>query len=139
MASKKILENQRIRRALNNNAYTKKYEKTQNGFLMRMYRNMKSRVTGVQKKNPYLYVGKELIDKKDFYELAVSSNDFQALFKIWSDSGYVRKMCPSVDRINPELGYTKENIRFVTWEFNYRNVRKGMNFKKEWLNSCKVY
>jgi len=37
-------EKQRRLRDANGNYYTKKYEKTPKGFLMRLYRNMKSRI-----------------------------------------------------------------------------------------------
>ena len=37
-------EKQRLSRKLNNNLHTKKYEKTKKGFLVRLYRNMLSRV-----------------------------------------------------------------------------------------------
>ena len=44
----------RERRRLTNCAVDKKYEKTKKGFLMRLYRNMQSRVQGVQKKKHHL-------------------------------------------------------------------------------------
>ena len=49
------------------NEPTKAYEKTVNGYLVRAYRNMKSRITGIQKKKFYLYAGKELMPKDEFY------------------------------------------------------------------------
>lgn len=68
MTKEERLKYQRERRKLNGNLYTKRYEKTEAGFLMRMYRNMKSRVTGVQSKKAHLYKGKDLLAKEDFYE-----------------------------------------------------------------------
>jgi len=44
----------------NGNAITHKYEKTKNGFLMRVYRNMRSRIAGVQKEKFHLYAGKNI-------------------------------------------------------------------------------
>ena len=58
----------------------KKYEKTPNGFLMRMYRNMKSRISGIQHKKAHLYAGKELMTKEQFYSIVKSSNEFDILF-----------------------------------------------------------
>jgi hypothetical protein len=63
-------EKQRLYREKTNNSISKKYEKTPNGFLMRMYRNMKSRVSGVQIQKFHLYEGKELLGKEDFYAWA---------------------------------------------------------------------
>lgn len=117
-------EKQKIRRLLNENLDTKKYEKTFNGFLMRMYRNMQSRVTGVQHKKAHLYLGKELMSREDFYFIAKNDIELKKLFNEWELSKYNRKLTPSIDRIKSELGYSKENIRFVTHSENSRNVNR---------------
>lgn len=101
------------------NAPTKRYEKTKKGFLVRAYRNMKSRVSGIQGKQ-HLYEGKALLDKADFYEWALSSKDFHALFSNWEQSNYERKLSPSVDRKDSRKGYTKENMEWVTHSENSR-------------------
>jgi hypothetical protein len=115
---------QKIARAKNDNLHTKKYEKTKNGFLMRLYRNMKSRVTGVQAAKFHLYAGKELLEKEVFYEWAKQSKKFHSLFRVWESSGYKRTLAPSVDRINSELGYKIENMRWVTMSENCKNIRR---------------
>ena len=123
-------EKQRAYRAKTNNTTTKKYEKTKGGFMMRMYRNMKSRISGIQQKKAHLYAGKELIDKNSFYEIVRSSSEFDLLFSNWEQNNYDRKLTPSVDRINSSIGYTKENIRFVTHSENSKNItRKATNGK----------
>ena len=111
---------QRIRRKENCNADTHKYEKTPQGFLMRKYRNMQSRVTGVQRLKSHLYLGKSLLPRNEFYGWAKSSNTFKELFRVWQNSGYVRKMCPTVDRIDPQEGYELENMRWITHSENSR-------------------
>lgn len=118
------LEKQRIYRQSNNNAVTKKYERTKNGKLMRIYRNMKSRVSGVQKKKSHLYEGKELIDKERFYEWAHAQDDFHRLYDDWVASGFDRKLAPTVDRIDPALGYIIGNMQWLTHSENSR--RGGM-------------
>lgn len=122
-----INEKQRIYRQKNNNLVTKKYEKTKKGFLMRMYRNMKSRVNGIQKLKLHLYEGKEILDKDTFYLFANTNTDFHRLFNDWELSNYDRKLTPSIDRINTELGYTLFNIRFITHSENSR--RGGLSRK----------
>lgn len=121
-------EKQKEYRKNNNNLCTKKYEKTVNGFLMRMYRNMKSRVVGVQKNKYHLYKGKEILDKNIFYEFAKSNHDFIKLFLNWEHSKYERRLTPSVDRIDPIKGYTLDNIQFITHSENSR--RGALNKSK---------
>ena len=108
------------------NICTTKYEKTEKGFLVRLYRNMKSRITGVQKQKFYLYEGKELLDKEDFYKWALSNDDFKTLFNTYKENGYKRTLAPSVDRINSQIGYIISNMEFVT---HSENSRRG-NLKK---------
>ena len=111
-------EKQRIYRLKTNNICTKKYEKTKKGFLVRLYRNMLSRVSGVQFTKFYLYQGKSILDKNTFYEWALNDNNFNKLFDAYEQSGYERKIAPSVDRINSNLGYEIANMEFVTMSEN---------------------
>lgn len=98
--------------------YTEKYEKTKKGFLVRKYRNMKSRVLGIQKLKAHLYKGKELLPKQEFYDWAFDSPEFHKLFKEWEISNYDRKLCPTVNRINPAEGYYLENMEWLTHSEN---------------------
>jgi hypothetical protein len=115
-------EKQRLYRLRTNNTNTKKYEKTPNGFLVRLYRNMKSRISGVQVAKFYLYEGKELLTKEDFYVWAKNSPKFYELFKEYQNSNYDRKLAPSVDRVNSKLGYKIENMEWVTHSENSRRA-----------------
>jgi hypothetical protein len=109
---------QRERRKANGNAATKKYEKTRRGFLMRAYRNMKSRVTGIQKKKYYLYAGLPILDKAEFYNWSLNSIEFNILFDKWTELGYLRTKTPSVDRIDSTKGYIPGNIQWITHSEN---------------------
>ena len=97
-----------------------KYEKTPNGFLMRLYRNMKSRITGVQKLKSRLYKGKELLEKEDFYEWAKSSPIFWELYEKWKENDFSQSLTPSVNRIDAKRGYTIDNIEWLTHGENSR-------------------
>jgi len=119
------LEYQRQYRRNNNNAVTKKYEKTKRGKLMRIYRNMVSRVTGVQKAKYHLYQGRCLLGKEEFYDWALNSPEFHALFKAWQSSGYDRKLAPSVDRVDSSKGYELSNMEWVTHSENSRRGSKN--------------
>lgn len=123
------LEWQRIHRIKTNNQDTKKYEKTKKGFLMRTYRNMKSRVFGVQKQKIHLYLGKHLLSKEDFYSFSLADSTFNRLFEEWEKSNYYRKNTPSIDRINSSGGYELGNIRWLTHSENSKlgsHKRHGM-------------
>lgn len=114
------LENQREYRRNNGNIVTKRYERTRKGKLMRIYRNMQSRVTGIQRKKAHLYLGKELLPREQFYDWALSSDEFELLYRGWVDSGYDRRLAPTVDRIDSEKGYTLDNMRWLTHSENSR-------------------
>jgi hypothetical protein len=107
-------------RAANGNAATKAYEKTPHGFLVRLYRNMKSRITGVQKEKHHLYVGKSLLSKKDFYSWAEDHPDFKKLFAVYKKSGFEQKLAPTVDRQDSSKGYELPNMEWVTHSENSR-------------------
>ena len=123
------LELQKISRQKTNNKYTKIYEKTIAGFLMRAYRNMHSRISGIQYKKHHLYVGKSILSKDDFYNWTISNNDFMNLFAIWQKSNYQNKLTPSVDRLDVKLGYSIDNMQWIT---HSENSKKGAlsRFKK---------
>jgi len=122
-------KDQRLRRMLNNNAYTKKYEKTKKGFLMRAYRNMQSRVKGIQKKKLHLYRDKELISKSSFYDWSNNNNKFNELFELWESTNYERRLTPSVDRIDSSLGYVIENMEWVPFYINCSRASKSKIIK----------
>lgn len=112
------LRKQRERRKRTGNATTKKYEKTPKGFIMRLYRNMQSRVTGVQKQKYHLYQGKELLKREDFYNWAIDNPCFLQMFETYKNSEFNRKLAPTVDRIDSSRGYTLDNMRWLTHSEN---------------------
>ena len=118
---------QRLSRQNNGNAHTLKYERTKSGKLMRNYRNMLSRITGVQKLKAHLYEGKAILPKSEFYQWAIASPMFHKLFADWERSGYQQKLAPSVDRIFSSMGYTLENMEWVT---HSENSRRGATSKQ---------
>jgi hypothetical protein len=129
------LRKRRARRKIKNNWDCKKYEKTKKGFLVRAYRNMKSRVEGVQHSKAHLYKGKEILEKHTFYEWALSNESFNKLFKEWEDSNYCRKLTPSVDRIDSSKGYTLDNMQYITHSENSRRGNISRYSKKRTQSS----
>lgn len=107
----------------NSNKSTKIYEKSLHGYLVRTYRNMLSRVTGIQEKKAHLYKGLDIMDKKDFYEWSLCSN-YPILLEKYKISNYDMKLAPSIDRKDPTRGYVLDNIRWVTHSENSSNIRR---------------
>lgn len=99
---------------------TTKYEKTKKGFLMRLYRNMQSRVTGINRSKWHLYAGCSLLPRADFYDWALGSAEFHRLFESWELSNYSLRLTPSVDRLDSALGYELSNMEWVTQSENSR-------------------
>jgi hypothetical protein len=120
---------QRKQRKESLNHYTKKYEKTKNGFLMRLYHNMKSRIGGIQWKKRHLYAGKELLAKELFYEWSKNSGKFHELFEQYKESGFKRTLAPSVDRIDSTKGYELSNMEWVTMLEN--SIRGNVSRNKQ--------
>ena len=87
---------------------------------MRTYRNMQSRVSGVQKKKAHLYLGLDLLPREDFYSWAQSDATFLILWEVWVASSYERKLTPSIDRIDSSKGYQLDNMRWLTHSENSR-------------------
>lgn len=121
---------QRAYRITNGNANTHKYERTINGFLMRKYRNMQSRVMGIQKLKAHLYKNKSLLSRKDFYEWSVGNMQFHKLWSVWVNNNHDRKLCPSVDRINSLKGYILKNMEWVTHSENSKRGAINRNKMK---------
>lgn len=117
---------QREHRKKNGNISTKRYEKTKKGFLVRLYRNMESRVTGVQKLKAHLYLGKPLLDRDEFYDWALSNISFHNLFADWEKANYERRLAPSVDRVDSSKGYEISNMEWVTFT---ENCKRGVASK----------
>lgn len=115
-----MLKKQREYRRKNGNAITKKYERTKKGKLMRLYRNMQSRVNGIQWRKAHLYEGKEILDRDEFYHWALSSKEFHEMFAAWEASGFDRRLVPTVDRIDTDKGYIVSNMRWLTHSENSR-------------------
>lgn len=110
----------------------KKYEKTLNGYLMRSYRNMTSRVKGILKKKAHLYEGLDILPKEEFYAWSLNSN-YPQLLEAYKESGYDAKLAPSVDRIDSSRGYVLDNMRWVTHSENSRlgSVNRNKGYKNE--------
>jgi hypothetical protein len=130
MDRSKINERQRLLRQQNGNAHTKKYEKTPKGFVMRLYRNMQSRVQGIQWQKKHLYENMELLPREEFYQWILNDETFKRLYESYVTSGYQRKLAPSVDRLDSSKGYIFGNMEIVTMSENSRRgaIEKSIKY-----------
>ena len=109
---------------------------TIHSYLSRKYRGMKLRVEGRQgkyasKDNKY-YLGKPIVSKDVFLLWAKNHRDFLRLYKQYVAARFDRKLSPSVNRIDSNLGYTLDNMEWVTTSQNcsmaaalYKQRNKG--------------
>lgn len=103
------------------NLSTHIYERlSYHGFLMRVYRNMLSRVRGIAPRGRTRYEGLPILSREAFYEWAIRNRKFKRLFTEWHESGMKRRLVPSIDRKNANGGYVRGNLRWLTLSENAR-------------------
>jgi hypothetical protein len=68
------------------------------------------------------------------FDFVLNHPNFEKLYAAWVASDYDKYLSPSVDRINDRIGYTKENIRLVTFGENMEHAWDAGR-KKEFDNS----
>lgn len=116
MANKKYLTKEDKNRSLAIN--NSRYWKTPKGKLVMTYNNMSRRVRGYVK--PHLYKGLKILNRQIFYSWAESNLEYISIYEKWVASDYERKLSPSIDRVDSSLGYTLDNIRWLTHSENSR-------------------
>jgi len=91
------------------------YHRTLNGKIKNLY---KDEVNNSKKRNRV----RPSYTKKWFIKWCMRSELFITLYEKWVESGYDKDLAPSVDRIDSNKPYTKNNIQVMTW---YDNNKKG--------------
>lgn len=64
--------------------------------------------------------GKPQYSIKELREWMLSQDLFHSLFKTWEENNFSRRLAPSIDRINPDIGYCFSNIQLMTWGDNFK-------------------
>ena len=78
--------------------------------------------------------GKELLPKQEFISWCENTKiQFMEIYRVWVKSGYQRKLSPSIDRINNNLGYILGNMQWLTQR---QNCKKHTNTK--WFETCSI-
>lgn len=112
------------------NRDTKLYEKTKKGFLVRVYRNMLSRVRGVVHLKNHLYLGKSILEKETFYNWSLQNSSFHTLFEDWEKHDFMLKKTPSINRINSDIGYELDNLEWISFSENCKRTKRNLYGKK---------
>lgn len=67
--------------------------------------------------------GKGIMEREEFFEWCKdfeNLNVFLAIYFDWAGNGFQRWDSPSIDRINPDLGYVAGNIQWLSYQDNCR-------------------
>lgn len=102
---------------------TEVYRHLPKGMLANLYHKMAAR----NKKNGF---GNLPFSLNQFRKWAYSQEKFFYLFDVWAQSGYKKDFKPSVDRTNPYLGYSFDNMTWMFWEDNKIKSYKEVGSKK---------
>jgi hypothetical protein len=67
------------------------------------------------------------------------ANGYEELHKKWVESGYIKALSPSCDRLDNKKGYSLDNIQLVTWKINHRNNTGDTHGSAKVLDYYKTY
>ncbi len=106
----------------------RKYRKTPKGQLTNAFQHIKERSIKYNLELDFdlMYLHKKFLNDKNYL----------SLFKKWVRSGFHYYEIPSIDRVNPDKGYLKDNIQIIPW---YENRKKGWVENKRLTTAINVY
>lgn len=105
---------------------TQARQKTLKGLVKKIFHNQKM-TTGKMGREAPSYTEVELLNW-------MLENGYEALWKVWAESGYDKWLSPSIDRIDNTKSYSLTNIQLVTWRKNLEN-QKEQNKSGKYLHT----
>lgn len=104
--------------------YQKKTYRSELSIIKRMY-NSQIRNSKIRNHERPSYTKEELAD------WVLSRPNFKELYDNWVNSGYSRKLIPSIDRLKDDVGYCFSNIQLMTWNENNSKPRENARGKRK--------
>ena len=108
------------------NKRTKAYRRTKEGLITQIYKNQ----INTSKKRGDVY---PTYTKQELKDWMFSQEIFHELYDDWKDSGYVKDLVPSCDRLDDYKGYNLKRLQLMTWgeneQKNYNDIKNGINNK----------
>ncbi len=98
--------------------WQRNYRRTLRGFLDQKYTAMQKRVRGKDRNCLATIAGLEIMPRHEFITWALSQTTLLPMFECYKASNWQFKLCPTIDRIDPTVGYVIGNIRFLTQSEN---------------------
>lgn len=106
---------------------TQKFRRTPKGVLTNLYSKMKYR-------NIKKGFGELPFTLQELHKNFLNDKKYIELFNQWEISGYKTSLKPSFDRINPNIGYSMQNITIKSWQDN----RKKADWEKSFIYTTPV-
>lgn len=110
--------------------YNRNYKRTKEGRVISCYAAMKNRVEGKTNRAIY-YKGLDICDRSDFIRWSLADPTFNRLFEEWETEGFSRRLVPSIDRRDTFMGYTLDNLQWLTLS---NNACKAAQFRVHGIN-----
>ena len=92
----------------------------------RRYNHMALRAAGTTTNKSHA-AGKDIMTKEEFFAWCKTKDVmdlFVTMYFEWMMDDFSLILCPSIDRINPERGYTVDNIQWMTFSENCEKNHK---------------
>lgn len=106
----------------NNNRVGNGYDFSEKGVIRVLYKT--------QKRNQRLRGHGDMPYTKAEFENWLYANGYKDLYEKFKESGFIKDLKPSVDRIDDFVGYSFDNMKLTTWKHNrehqYEDIKKGV-------------